>query len=68
LEAQNELPPSAEPDPSRQAIKEQVAKRGMKLLMPTRSPFHSNGWPWRTDPKVGTGPSSLYEIRNVGPR
>jgi hypothetical protein len=52
-------------DPSRRAIREQVAKRGMKLLMPPLSPFHSNGWPWRIDPNDGTGPSSLYEIWKV---
>jgi hypothetical protein len=52
-------------DPSRRAIREQVARRGMSLLMPTLSPFHSHGWPWRTDPKDGTGPSSLYEIWGV---
>jgi hypothetical protein len=52
-------------DPSRRAIKEQVAKRGMKLLLPTLAPFHSHAWPWRTDPKDGTGPSSLYEIWKV---
>lgn len=52
-------------DPGRRAIKEQVAKRGMKLLMPTLAPFHSHGWPWRTDPKDGVGPSSLYEIWKV---
>jgi len=49
-------------DPSRRAIREQAAKRGMKLVMPALSPFHSNGWPWRVDPKDGSGPSSLYEI------
>ncbi|MBY0524246.1 MAG: hypothetical protein K2R98_12650 [Gemmataceae bacterium] len=52
-------------DPSRRAIREQAAKRGMKLLMPTLAPFHSNAWPWRTDPKDGVGPSSLYEIWGV---
>jgi len=52
-------------DPARRAIKEQVARRGMKLLMPTLAPFHSNGWPWRVDPKDGVGPSSLYEIWKV---
>ena len=52
-------------DPSRRAIREQVAKRDMKLLLPSLSPFHSNGWPWRTDPKDGTGPASLYEIWKV---
>jgi len=52
-------------DPSRRAIREQVAERGMQLLMPTLSPFHSNGWPWRTDPQDGTGPSSLYAIWGV---
>jgi hypothetical protein len=55
-------------DPSRRAIKEQVARRGMKLLLPTLAPFHSHGWPWRTDPADGTGPSSLYEIWKVDPR
>ena len=29
-------------DPSRRAIKEQVAKRDMNLLMPTLAPFESN--------------------------
>jgi hypothetical protein len=55
-------------DSSRRAIREQVARRGMKLLLPTLSPFHSNSWPWRTDPKDGTGPSSLYEIWKVDVR
>lgn len=55
-------------DPSRRAIQEQAAQRGMKLLMPTLAPFHSNAWPWRTDPQDGTGPSSLYEIWKVDPK
>jgi hypothetical protein len=55
-------------DPSRRAIKEQVARRGMKLLLPALAPFHSHAWPWRTDPKDGTGPSSLYEIWKVDAR
>lgn len=55
-------------DPARVAIKEQVARRGMKLLLPPLAPFHSHAWPWRTDPKDGTGPSSLYEIWKVEPR
>lgn len=49
-------------DPSRRALREQVAQRGMQLLLPTLCPFHSNGWPWRTDPKDGTGAASLYAI------
>jgi hypothetical protein len=52
-------------DPSRRAIQEQSAKRGMKLVMPTLAPFRYNAWPWRTDPKDGTGPSSLYEIWGI---
>jgi hypothetical protein len=52
-------------DPARRAIKEQDAKRGMKLLLPTLSPFHSHAWPWRTDPTDGNGPSSLYEAWQV---
>jgi hypothetical protein len=52
-------------DPSPRAIREQVAERGMKLLMPTLSPFQSNGWPCRSDPEDGTGPSSLSAIWGV---
>lgn len=52
-------------DPSRRAIKKQAARRGMKLCMPPLAPFHSHAWPWRTDPKDGIGPSSLFEIWNV---
>ena len=52
-------------DPARKAIEAEVAKRGMKLQMPDLSPFHSNGWPWRTDPKEGAGPASLYKIWKV---
>ncbi|CAN5247926.1 hypothetical protein BH10PLA2_BH10PLA2_32030 [soil metagenome] len=49
-------------DPSRRAIKEQVARRGMQPLMPPLAPFHSHAWPWRVDPKEGTGPNGT-----VGP-
>jgi hypothetical protein len=55
-------------DPSRRAIKDQVARRGMKLHLPPLAPFHSHAWPWRTDPKDGTGPSSLYEIWKITPQ
>ena len=48
---------------ARKAIKDEATKRGMKPLLPPLTPFHSNGWPWNTDPKNGKGPSSLEEVK-----
>ena len=48
-------------DGARKAIADQAAKDGMKPLMPPLAPFHSNAWPWITDPNSGSGPSSLAE-------
>src|SRR5437660_12446543 len=53
-------------DPTRKAIQAEAPKHGLKPLMPTLAPFHSHAWPWRTDPKDGTGPASLYEIWKIG--
>lgn len=46
----------------RKAIENEMKKRGLEPLLPTLVPFRSNDWPWKTDPKKGTGPSSLDEI------
>ena len=47
----------------RKFIAEEATRRGMKLLLPPAAPFHSNEWPWKTDPKKGKGPSSLEEVK-----
>ena len=38
---------------------EQEAQRGMtRPYSPPLAPFHSNDWPWQTDPTKGKGPST----------
>lgn len=46
----------------RAAIAQEMAKRGLKPLLPTLAPFRSNDWPWKTDPSKGTGPSRLEDV------
>ena len=46
----------------RAAIEREMAKRGMKPLLPTLAPFRSNDWPWKTDPTKGTGPARLEDV------
>lgn len=48
---------------ARRAIEEEVTKRGRKPILPSLVPFHSNEWPWHTDPKTGKGPATLEEIK-----
>ncbi|MGE3807432.1 MAG: hypothetical protein AB7K24_22435 [Gemmataceae bacterium] len=48
---------------ARRAIQEQCQARGMKPILPTMSPFNSTEWPWRTDPRSGTGPATLEEVK-----
>jgi hypothetical protein len=47
----------------RKAIEQETMKRGMKPLLPPLAPFHSNDWPWKTDPTKGRGPATLEEIK-----
>jgi hypothetical protein len=47
----------------RAAIEREMSKRGLKPLLPTVAPFRSNAWPWKTDPKQGTGPARLEDVR-----
>lgn len=46
----------------RKAIEHEMSKRGLKPLLPTLAPFRSNDWPWKTDPKKGTGPARLEDV------
>jgi hypothetical protein len=47
----------------RAAIEREMTKRGLKPLLPTLAPFRSNDWPWKSDPKKGTGPARLEDVR-----
>jgi hypothetical protein len=42
-------------------IEEESKKLGLEPLIPPRAPFHTQGWPWHTDPREGTGPKTLRE-------
>lgn len=46
----------------RRAIEHEMQQRGKQALLPPLVPFRSNDWPWKTDPKKGTGPARLEEI------
>ena len=48
---------------ARRAIAAEAKKHGIEPLLPPLAPFHSNAWPWRTDPKSGTGTSFLGEAK-----
>jgi len=47
---------------ARIAIEAEAAKRGLKAILPPLVPFNSHEWPWKTDPKSGTGPATMEEI------
>jgi hypothetical protein len=46
----------------RKAVEHEMRKRGLPPLLPTRAPFLSHDWPWKTDPTKGKGPAALEEI------
>jgi hypothetical protein len=46
---------------ARQAIQEQCKQRNMSPVLPPLVPFNSTEWPWRIDPKSGTGPATLEQ-------
>ncbi len=48
---------------ARLALAEAAQRLGIEPLLPSRAPFHSNDWPWRTDPASGTGPCSMEEVK-----
>ena len=47
----------------RTAIEHEMAKRGLKPLLPPLVPFRSYDWPWKTDPKKGIGPARLEDVK-----
>lgn len=48
---------------ARRAIEAEAAKRGVKAILPPLVPFNSHEWPWKTDPKSGTGPATMEQIQ-----
>ncbi|MEV0188203.1 hypothetical protein AB0I39_06660 [Kitasatospora purpeofusca] len=50
-------------DATRTALREEMARRGRKAVLPTKAPYDSHQWPWATDPTNGTGPSTLTAVR-----
>jgi hypothetical protein len=50
-------------DGGRKAVEAEMAKRNMKAILPTLAPYNSTQWPWKTDPKSGTGPARLEDTK-----
>jgi hypothetical protein len=50
----------------RAAIEKEMAARGEKALLPPLVPFNSTEWPWKIDPKSGTGPKSFDDLHKLG--
>ncbi|MFJ7209477.1 hypothetical protein ACIQWR_38850 [Streptomyces sp. NPDC098789] len=46
-------------DATRTALREEMARRGRKAVLPTSAPYDTRQWPWATDPTSGIGPSTL---------
>ncbi len=47
---------------ARKAIEAEAAKRGLKAILPPLVPYNSHEWPWKIDPKSGTGPATMEEV------
>ncbi len=47
---------------ARKVIESEAKSHGFKALLPPRVPFNSTEWPWKIDPKSGTGPASMDDI------
>jgi hypothetical protein len=43
-----------------------MAKLGKKAVLPPLVPFNSSEWPWKIDPKSGTGPKSFDDLHKMG--
>jgi hypothetical protein len=50
----------------RAAIEKEMAKLGKKAVLPPLVPFNSTEWPWKIDPKSGTGPKSFDDLHAAG--
>jgi hypothetical protein len=50
----------------RAAIEKEMAKLGKTALLPPLVPFNSTEWPWKIDPKSGSGPKSFDDLHQMG--
>ena len=50
----------------RAAIEKEMANLGKKAILPPLVPFNSTEWPWKIDPKSGTGPKSFDDLHQFG--
>jgi hypothetical protein len=50
----------------RAAIEREMAKLGKTPLLPPLVPFNSTEWPWKIDPKSGSGPKSFDDLHQLG--
>jgi hypothetical protein len=50
----------------RAAIEKEMANLGKKPILPPLVPFNSTEWPWKIDPKSGTGPKSFDDLHAAG--
>lgn len=48
---------------ARKVIEDEDKKLGLNVFLPPLVPFHSNEWPWKTDPSQGEGPATLEQIK-----
>jgi hypothetical protein len=50
----------------RAAIEKEMAKLGKTAVLPPLVPFNSTEWPWKIDPKTGSGPKSFDDLHQLG--
>jgi hypothetical protein len=50
----------------RAAIEKEMANLGKKAILPPLVPINSTEWPWKIDPKSGTGPKSFDDLHAAG--
>ena len=51
---------------ARAAIEKEMAKLGKTPILPPLVPFNSTEWPWKIDPKTGSGPKSFDDLHQLG--
>lgn len=51
---------------ARAAIEKEWAARGEKARLPSLVPFNSTEWPWKTNPSLGSGPTSFDDLHKAG--
>lgn len=47
---------------ARKAIETEAKNHGVKPLLPPLVPYDSHEWPWKIDPKSGTGPALMEDV------